>query len=289
MNAGARLAVLAILSAPVYATLAAPTANQKIAPPEGFGVRLRGAVEPVVYARIEASVPNAVERKTFEAICAAGRKVGSTTKTPVFEAGWDQPGRIDTIRFTNERVLASFSVQRSYGCDPDPAAATKRHDPCGCTFKLIERRTSEIKTLTGGRLETLHVDFTRRMATRSVARGRAQPIDADAAETLAARLAPATGGTEEILGMTCAVHRQDMPGGGWREWCVTAKDDTHIHPLLRSRALRHATYGPDGKASVSMGDSTVEIEPEAFVDVGVFMPPDGVQIKEIGLAPGAIR
>lgn len=276
----AGLIVLAALQA--GSALAEVRTGSTVVPPERFPFKPRGTLENVFYARIESTLPNTVKRDQIEPVCEMSRQVGTTTRTPVFEAGGDKPGRIETVRFANERLAVSFSAQHYYGCAEVDRKSPAPYDLCGCTYRELVGRKIDIKKRVAGKVETIRIDLDRATATRTVLPDRGGSLEAGEAETLLATLAPAKTGAETLIGMNCTVRRQDMPGGGWREWCVTDARDDHLHPLLRGRQLRHATFGPEGRDAPHIEERTLEAVPDVLVDVGAFDIPEGIAVS--GLA-----
>lgn len=259
--------------------LAAVTPGDKVIPPENFAFRPKGTFETVVYARIESTLPGTVKRDRIEPACDLMRQVGTTALTPLFEAGADKPGRIETVRFANERLSVSFSTHRYYGCAGADKKVPAPYDLCGCTYRELVGRKINIRKRVGGQIETIRIDLDRATATRTAAPRGPERLDIEEAEKLMAALAPAKAGVETLIGMKCAVRRQDMPGGGWCEWCVTDSRDDLLHPSLRGRQLRHALYGPEGRAAPHVEDRTVEVVPDVLVDVGVFDIPEGMTLS----------
>lgn len=258
---------------------AAPRSGDWMPVPEGFAAgKLRGVDQLVVYARVVGERKQGVDRKNIEQVCSAARQLDKSVPTPVFESGWDKPAVVTIDRFENSRWRALFTTANGYACsNASDLPRTQLARPCGCIFKNIVARRTSLRMVADGHVDTIDVDHEARTVRRHTVTRRPDGTDPDRAAELAARLAPAVTGSETIVGLTCEVRRQDLPGGSWQEWCITPNDAKLVPDArLRARALRHAQYSVGAGGTVQiLSDRTVQLVPDVLVDESFFsVPPD---------------
>lgn len=286
------LAILALGTAPVPASAAAKPGD-RIPVPEGFvAAKPRGVDQRVVYARVVGERKHGVDKSLIEQTCTTFRQMDPSAPRPVFEAGWDRPAKVEVQRFENSRWRVEFTTTTGYACsNAADLPRTKFSQPCGCIYRDTVARHTHIRELSASRIETIAIDHQARTVRRSA--GPARPgaaIGPDRGAELAARLAPAVTGTETIAGLRCELRRQDLPGGGWQEWCVTPNDAKAVpDERLRARSLRHAQYAVStgGAPTAILSDRTVELVPDVLVDESFFAVP--ADYATTPTAPGARR
>lgn len=280
----------AVTPAPVSAT-AKP--GDRIPVPEGFAVaKPRGVDQRVVYARTVGERKHGVDKALIEQTCSTFRQLDPSAARPVFEAGWDQPAKVEVQHFENSRWRVEFTTTTGYACsNAADLPRTKFAQPCGCIYRETVARHTHIRELSASRIETASIDHRARTVRRSS--GPASPgagLSPDRGAELAARLAPTVTGTETIVGLACELRRQDVPGGGWQEWCVTPNDAKAVpDERLRARSLRHAQYavGAGGAPTPILSDRTVELVPDVLIDESFFAVP--ADYATTPAAPGARR
>lgn len=236
------IGILAMLSANSRAT----DTVFRVEPPPGFGVRPAGVTEPIVYAEAVAHSPNPISRAFIEDQCEMHRRVGTTRLHPVFEPGHDQPILSETIRFANADHGAEFVTRHVYECG-NPTPVTGSADRlCGCTYRIVRRRS-------------VYID--------SHDRGRPDPGKQVSRMRL---IAPEVIGADTIAGVACVWRRQSLPDGVRIDRCVVEDEARLLPAWLRGTLLAERTHREGGKADREYTSKAVKVILDASVDAGVF-------------------
>jgi hypothetical protein len=244
--------------------------------PDGFALpRPSGNEDTFVFARIAGSNRQPIDRPAIEAACDLRRAMDPGTPRPLFESGWDQPNRFESLRYENAASRIIFRTDRAYAC-ANAATVNAAHQPCGCQYRIEESRTTLLRRPLGdGRVEDLTLQHARRQVRRTVLPTPMTGLGPDEAAALAARLAPQPAGMDKVVGLACAVRRKDIGGGNAMEWCITTNDAPD--PRLRSRSLWHRKLGADGVEVAS--ERTVELVTDARLDRAAFTVPEGYTVQ----------
>jgi hypothetical protein len=258
------------------------SATFEIPLPSEFRIKASGRTEEMVFIQSIGEFWNPANRSITEAQCEAARKVGLTTRHPVFEEGHDKPTKTENQSFIRGRNEASFSTRYPYLCDRLPAPSETSADYlCGCTYRVQVQRNAYIKRFEGGRFEFISIDITKGTARRQTGVDRSLPFDPQANGAKVKGLAPEVVGQDVVAGIPCVIRRQRLGSDGWTDRCIIEDEPQKLPPHVRFRALADTTPGVDGKGTYSWMKA-VKVITDASVDTGVFEMPQGVVVKEIG-------
>jgi hypothetical protein len=247
--------------------------------PAAFGLHSIGSAEPVVYTESSGELQNAVDRRVIEAQCEVARTLGSTDKTPVFEAGYDEPLKTETRRFTNDRHWANYTIIHAYVCDRADKPSSSADALCGCNYRVRPKYLVQIKNKLDRGLEIIDIDIAKRTAQRRVVPGPLRDdLERGAADVL--RLAPEIVGKDVVAGIPCVMRRQSMGGKNYMDICITEDPDKRLPEQLRYRTLSEYMPRVDGKG-VHRSSRADKIVLNGNVDSAVFAIPEGFTVREL--------
>lgn len=255
-----------------------------IAPHVGYKVKLTSSFESVFYMAQEGDGPDMRGiKERVEAQCETLRRLGGTSSTPQFEAGWDA-----RLKTRNVIVLAKhmkYEMFEKHSYDNLPDDANGKTEACAGTYRVRLHRSVVIRKFLSDRVVDIEFNLQRKKGTRF--EGRLGTVyDFRAAYGLAAnRFVSKAGeitGVDEVLGFPCAlIKRQFEEDNRVTEICVAIHDDERVNRLVQGRVLKHSsTWTPRGSHTLNAWGMATEIVPNGLVDTGVFEVPAGIDIKE---------
>jgi hypothetical protein len=264
------------------ALVAAAAHAERAAPPAGFGVEPRGTTVVASYSVMEGESPDAVDRGLVEHTCALKREAGATRFTPVFEPGTDRPVSVRIEQIVAPTAWASYETLQGPVCDPSTLDASR--DLCSCTFRTMTSRFVHIRKAAGQAAEVIDVDLVKGTGTR---RTRNAPYHAETAAPDPEAFGPVVG-HDVVAGLSCSIRRRDL-GTSRTELCLADRTPS-VPAALQERELAKTVYALDGaRADRREWRRVQRIAPDADIDAGVFDPPHGVSIRNLGPATGASR
>jgi len=272
MNAAASLlrrvagALLALLLAAAHAETA-PV-------PDGFGITPSKRTERLFYAERTGELPNTVSRPALEQVCRAQRETGATTRSPVFEAGFDQPARTRThVYFSADgRRRAAYTELTAYNCDPKEF---KANGPCGCTYRPLLRHSVEVTVWQGSRFQRWRAKLEEGSGTLEEDSAAAQaPLPEPDDATLTRLFGPVVG-KSSAAGWACA--QREQPGAGTPRRTCLAMPDPKLPRLLWGRVMSSSAGEPD--SPIRQSSELTRLDLEADVDPAVFTPPAGITYR----------
>jgi hypothetical protein len=262
------------------AVLVTVPAHADVAPlPPDFGIQARHETVHAIYSKSQGESPNMVDRRQIEANCAIRRQFGSTSLTPIFEAGFDRPNRTEWVRVVAPTAWANYETMQGYACDP--ASMGPKHDDCGCTYREMTSRFVHIRKSVDGVTDVIDAEVTRGTGTRRTRR-ETWPMPGTGPDV--AVFGPVVG-HDVVAGMPCSIRRQDL-GTGRTERCLADRVPSvprQQQDQLLAQTMYHLDHGQPIKRDWWR---TEVILPEADVDAGIFDAPRGIAFKNLDAAPG---
>ena len=255
-----------------------------ITPHVGYKVKLTGSFESVVYTVTEGEEPDMrVVKELAEAQCETLRRLGGTSSTPQFEAGWDARLKTKTVIILAKHMKYEMFEKHSYDNLPDDANG--KTEACAGTYRVRLHRSVLVRKFLPDRAVDIEFNLQRKKGTRFEGRlGTA--YDFRAAYGLAANRfvvkAGEISGVDEVLGFPCSlIKKQFEEDNRVTEICVAVPDDERVPKLVQGRVLKHSsTWTPRGSATRNSWGKATEIVSNGLIDTGVFEVPEGIDVKE---------
>ena len=272
------MSFISSLLRPFAATLLAlllASAHAETAPvPDGFGITPSKRLERMFYAERTGELPNTVSRPTLEQICRTQRDLGATTRSPVFEAGFDQPARTRThVYFSADGLRrAAYTKLTAYNCEPKEF---KANGPCGCTYRPLVRHSVEVTVWQGNRFQRWRANLEEGTGTLEEDSAAAQaPLPEPDDATLTRLFGPVVG-KASAAGWACA--QREQPAAGTPRRTCLAMPDPKLPRLLWGRVLSSSAGEPD--SPIRQSSELTRLVLEADVDPAVFTPPAGINYR----------
>lgn len=257
----------------LLALLHAVASAETMPVPDGFGVTPSKRLERLIYAERSGELPNTVSRPALEQVCRAQQALGGNARSPVFEAGHDQPARSRSqVYFSADGLRrAVYTELTAYNCD---AAELKSNGPCGCTYKPLVSHSVEIVAWQGGRFQRWRANLEEGKGTLeedAAATAKLPPPD-DATLT---RLFGPVVGKSSAAGWACA--QRELPGASAPRRTCLATPDPKLPQLLWGRVVSSSAGGAAG--GMRQSSELKRLVLDADVDPAVFTPPAGIAYR----------
>ncbi|RZL40555.1 MAG: hypothetical protein EOP35_00530 [Rubrivivax sp.] len=266
--------LLRLGAAALLALLQAGAQAETVPFPDGFNITPSKRLERLHYAERTGELPNTVSRPTLEQVCRTQRELGGNARSPVFEAGYDQPARTRThVYFSPDGLRrAAYTELTAYNCE---AAEFKANGPCGCTYRPLVRHSVEISVWQAGRFQRWRADLEEGKGTLEEDSAAAQAKLAEPDDATLTRLFGPVVGKASAAGFACAQREQPAARTPWRT-CL-ALPDPKLPKLLWGRVMSSSAGEPD--SPVRQSSELTRLVLEADVDPAVFTPPTGITYR----------